>query len=111
MPGQGCVEAPPEGWLDDGRDDEPGWPEDEPDDELDEGAVVVGLLCVVAPATASPAPMLSPKAPPPRARVTRGRLSFMTASFLQMRFSRCAPTDHSRPGQPWKLLRPGWEIG
>jgi hypothetical protein len=74
MFGHGCVAAPPEEGL-------VGWV----DGEVDVVTVVAGLLCVAALATASPAPMLRPKAPPARASVTRGFLSCIIVSFLQVR--------------------------
>ncbi|HXW80073.1 MAG TPA: hypothetical protein VEJ84_11285 [Acidimicrobiales bacterium] len=118
MLGQGWSEEPPDGGLVDGLDgpdagvdgpvvgpdDE--LPDDElPDDELVVTAVVAGVLCVVALATARPAPKLRPKAPPAKARVTNGFLSCITRSFLHM----CCTTtaDRANLGScsdlPWRL--------
>ena len=58
-------------------------------DPLDDGAVVVGWLVVAAFATAKPMPMLRPKAPPAKATVVSGLLSFIL--FV---LSWCVPRDH-----------------
>jgi hypothetical protein len=65
-------------------------------DPLEEGTVVVGLLVVAALATAKPIPMVRPKAPPAKARVVSGLLSFI---FIGP-FSECVarPPDQANLG-------------
>lgn len=58
---------------------------------LEEGTVVVGWLVVAALATAKPMPMLRPKAPPAKARVVSGLLSFILVA-LSWCVSRDNPT-------------------
>ncbi len=58
-------------------------------DPLDDGTVVVEWLVVAALATAKPTAMLRPKAPPAKARVVNGLLSFIL--FV---LSSCGPGDH-----------------
>jgi len=67
MFGQGCV-----GVVVDGLDEEEGVVDE---GIVEEGIVVEVLPLVAALATAKPIPMLSPKAPPARARVVSGLLS------------------------------------
>ncbi len=58
-------------------------------DPLEDGAVVVGLLVVAALATAKPIPMVRPNAPPAKARVVSGLLS-----FISLVLSWCVSQDH-----------------